>query len=984
MKTKIITFLMAFGLVLTGCGSNGGTPGGVSPEPIPEGDVFFSFKESINTNHNYTLKVTVELAEDEESPYVDYYYMIDGKAYYTVNPDYSAYYSGYIVQKNQGIVSFDTLVTGEGLVTPGSFYSTNTSLLVSDVYPICLESIINEQFYYEGVKKYSSTSSYALAVLANFTGFTVDYVEIGEAVKASFSNSNVFNVGTEFTLRYYDPETLEPVIQDGKVNIEVLNLNNTHFQVVENYIANPSKTYVAPTSWNDDDIELFNTYFNKKMPPFMVGASYSFKLSEYYDGYKQEKYVITEDYISGDLSESYGALLVKGGYTKVNDHKYVIEELINGGVAKQTYTVEFNYSDPSTPYKGTTLGFFFPGGAFTTTYKYKNEVLIDVDTLEGVNNYIAHSRAKKILPAFPNEGEITRVSSFEDRTAYVSQLYPDGNGYLFVTSLSGFFKLHADNVTKAISFVNKLTTAMASKGFGVDTQSTYGFISFVDSKESRVMISDPSVKFEGYIQMQIVVYNNYGDIDDTDYVNMLLIEGQTIDYHVGDTFNFDGTVTAVYESGDTRIVSPTSVSTPDMSMAGEPIVTVTFVENGKTVTKGYRINITHSESETARTIKYAGGFNGEQLSEHIDLEHSILPSYAEPGESVTMTIALESGYKHVYYPNDDVGNVWEQFNDEVVKTKSVTFTMPSYSFEMIILVEDSGGEEIDYMTGMTIEGQTRVFEEYTEFVFDGTATVTYESGATKTVTPSIEKYPNMSLQGEQEVIVYYSENSVTVRESYIITVIPHQEKEKYKINIASIDGVSIFNVRDRSTASPITEAEEGTQITFSVSVTSGYTLDRVYYEYNGEKITVGKVSPISSSYLVPSMPAGPITLGAEVTAPRPVQELSGFFSTQYEKSEIYEFNFNKATKTATYSRIQAGSTQVMNFKFEYSAGKFTFTYVSGSLTDFRIGYRLFKTIGGAETPTNSTLSFSEDYSSFTIEMYDNTGKASTQTFNKEV
>ena len=176
--------------------------------------------------------------------------MIDGKAYYTVNPDYNAFYSGYIVQKNQGIVSFDTLVNGEGLVTPGSFYSTNTNLLVSDVYPVCLESIINEKFNYEGEKKYSSTSSYALAVLANFTGFAVDYVEIGEEVAASFSTANIFNVGTDFTLRYYDEETLEPVIQDGRVNIEVINLNTTHFQVVDDYIANPSKTYVAPTSWS--------------------------------------------------------------------------------------------------------------------------------------------------------------------------------------------------------------------------------------------------------------------------------------------------------------------------------------------------------------------------------------------------------------------------------------------------------------------------------------------------------------------------------------------------------------------------------------------------------------------------------------------------------------------------------------------------------------------------------------------------------------
>ena len=167
MKKGLI--LLPIALLLIGC--NKDTP--ASKPDIPEGDVFFSFKENINTNHNYTLKVTVELAEDTDSPYVDYYYMIDGKAYYTVNPDYNAFYSGYIVQKNQGIVSFDTLVNGEGLVTPGSFYSTNTNLLVSDVYPVCLESIINEKFYYEGEKKYSIDENTVIVPEG------IDYIEIG-------------------------------------------------------------------------------------------------------------------------------------------------------------------------------------------------------------------------------------------------------------------------------------------------------------------------------------------------------------------------------------------------------------------------------------------------------------------------------------------------------------------------------------------------------------------------------------------------------------------------------------------------------------------------------------------------------------------------------------------------------------------------------------------------------------------------------------
>ena len=77
---------------------------------------------------------------------------------------------------------------------------------------------------------------------------------------------------------------------------------------------------------------------------------------------------------------------------------------------------------------------------------------------------------------------------------------------------------------------------------------------------------------------------------------------KTVDYETGDVFKFDGTCTATYsvtkndeiQPNETAVVTPTTVSTPDMSTAGTKEITVTYTEDGVTKEDKYEINVTEN------------------------------------------------------------------------------------------------------------------------------------------------------------------------------------------------------------------------------------------------------------------------------------------------------------------------------------------------------------------------------------------------------
>ncbi len=74
-------------------------------------------------------------------------------------------------------------------------------------------------------------------------------------------------------------------------------------------------------------------------------------------------------------------------------------------------------------------------------------------------------------------------------------------------------------------------------------------------------------------------------------LSSIAVSGQTTYYIVGDAFSFDGVCTATYDDESTCVVTPTSVSTPDMTTAGSKTITVTYTEKEVTKTTTYSISV---------------------------------------------------------------------------------------------------------------------------------------------------------------------------------------------------------------------------------------------------------------------------------------------------------------------------------------------------------------------------------------------------------
>ena len=115
------------------------------------------------------------------------------------------------------------------------------------------------------------------------------------------------------------------------------------------------------------------------------------------------------------------------------------------------------------------------------------------------------------------------------------------------------------------------------------------------------------------------------------------IENAKTEFDVGDTFEYDGLiVTANYDDDTSETVTPTSVSTPDLTTAGTKEVTVTYTENEVTKTATY--DITVSVAPTSVSISPDGGTI--DVGDTLQLTATVLPANA-PDKSVTWSSSDE-------------------------------------------------------------------------------------------------------------------------------------------------------------------------------------------------------------------------------------------------------------------------------------------------------------------------------------------------------
>jgi hypothetical protein len=123
-------------------------------------------------------------------------------------------------------------------------------------------------------------------------------------------------------------------------------------------------------------------------------------------------------------------------------------------------------------------------------------------------------------------------------------------------------------------------------------------------KNSRLYLNNLSVTYSG--SGSVTTYSNYSTQCTASSCTLSNITLNTSSvqksFSVGDAFNYTGlVVTANYSDCASKTVSPTSVSSPDMSTTGNKTVTVSYTESGTTKTATYTITV---EAATVYTVNW--------------------------------------------------------------------------------------------------------------------------------------------------------------------------------------------------------------------------------------------------------------------------------------------------------------------------------------------------------------------------------------------
>ena len=148
----------------------------------------------------------------------------------------------------------------------------------------------------------------------------------------------------------------------------------------------------------------------------------------------------------------------------------------------------------------------------------------------------------------------------------------------------------------------------------------------------------------------------------------IAVEGMTTTFEQGDVFNFDGTCTATYsvtkdgvsQEDENKTVTPTEVTSPDMSTSGNKTITVSYTENEVTKTTTYDITVT-----------------------------AALPKFIIDGNPLTTTATTEATTK-TYTGTDGSSTVNIVFSDGAKKQAVGTGAVNNFSSNPAILIGKTG------------------------------------------------------------------------------------------------------------------------------------------------------------------------------------------------------------------------------------------------------------------------------------------------------
>ena len=174
----------------------------------------------------------------------------------------------------------------------------------------------------------------------------------------------------------------------------------------------------------------------------------------------------------------------------------------------------------------------------------------------------------------------------------------------------------------ALTFVAGTETLASIASANLNTESWFG--AWVSSgSEKNVTLSNDEYEIQededviltitntansAYVYYVSVTYTPAGTPGDVivKTLKSIAVEGMTTSYETGEAFSFDGTCTATYsvtkndvpQADESKTVTPTSVTSPDMSSAGEKTITVSYTESEVTKTTTYNINVVAAQPKS--------------------------------------------------------------------------------------------------------------------------------------------------------------------------------------------------------------------------------------------------------------------------------------------------------------------------------------------------------------------------------------------------
>ena len=608
----------------------------------PTGPSIKSFEDAVNsikTKHNYAVNI-VNVIEYDHAEFINYnmYNLNDGALYSDI---YGTYYSGYIKQKDQGIVRFTMPLDSSGILL-GSFVCTNVERTISDYYNfnldyvVAIEQIFKSSFIYSDEKEsYICTDYNAMALIANLAfGDYAQLVSVPEKISAVFKNNDLI-INAVYDVTFFDEEEINT---KGDVVVTISNFEKVSNARLEEYIANPDYTYVAPTEWSADVKESFDERFNGYYPPFIEGLSFAYKSGI---AASEGNYVtMLEDYWAGDLTTNYASTLLENGFSKVSNPGYEeYQKKVEDEQLVHTYSIKMKYYTPTDKDgSGMEYSYLFPHGVSFFMFVHKQTTKETITTVKLLNEYIASTEAGSFLPSF-NLADDTKVKDFKDATDTQPTLAFLGKG-----TNSAYFYIYPDTKAHATTCVEEYVNYLKSKGFTGESSAFAQEYWLTDEHGSIVRITDPSyistwsASSKLYVRLEISKETVEAAQEEIVYMDKLEISEQTLVFEYNSEFVFDGTVTLIYTDGSSEVVTPTEVIGPDTTQVGQQTVIVRYTnDEGETIGASYTVEIKADETLYDIIVTPQEGVT-INISSHPSLK-------AKAGERVTFSVNVASGYK---------------------------------------------------------------------------------------------------------------------------------------------------------------------------------------------------------------------------------------------------------------------------------------------------------------------------------------------------